>query len=89
MADLDAETEYMLTTVDNPFSPFTQYDEWYAFDTSRGYHTTAFLGRIVIVSDELSETDQALAIRQAIDEIVRENVLGLYRKVSKDSFPSA
>ena len=73
--------EHMLTTVDNPFDPFTQFDEWFAFDEARGYHTTAFLARIVRTSDDLSDADQSLAIEQAVDEIVRENVLGIYRKV--------
>jgi len=73
--------ESMLTTVDNPYSPFTQYDEWYAFDEGSGYHTTAFLARIAVVSDDSSEADQSLAIEDAIDEIVKENVLGIYRKV--------
>lgn len=76
--------EHMLTTVDNPFNPFTQFDEWYAYDTAAGYHTISFLARIVRTSDSLSDPDQSLAIEQAIDEIVRENVLGVYRKVAKD-----
>jgi len=72
---------HMLTTVDNPFDPFTQFDEWYAFDEEHGYHTTGFLARVVRSSDELSEADQDQAIEDGIDEIVKENVLGLYRKV--------
>lgn len=71
----------MLTTVDNPFDPFTQFEEWKAFDESKGYYTCAYLARIVKTSDELSETDEALAIEQAIDEIVKLNLLGIYRKV--------
>lgn len=76
-------TEHMLTTVDNPFDPFTHFDEWYVFDVAAGHHTLSFLARIVKTSDELSEADQSLAIEQAIDEIVEENVLGLYRKVAQ------
>lgn len=74
---------HMLTTVDNPFDPFTQFDEWYAYDVAMGYHTSSFLARIVKSSDELSDADQDLAIEEAIDEIVRLNVLGLYRKVEE------
>lgn len=76
--------ESMLTTTDNPFSPFTQFDEWYRFDVDAGYNTSAFLARIVADSDELSEPDQSAAIEDAIDEVVRENVLGIYRKVTFD-----
>lgn len=78
-------TEYMLTTVDNPFDPFTEFDEWLAWDANAGYHTPAMIGRIAQVSSELSEPDQALAIQQAIDEIVKENVSGMWRKVSRNS----
>lgn len=74
----------MLTTVDNPYNPFTHFDEWYAFDMSAGYFSSALLARVVKTSDDLSEADQSLAIEQAIEEIVRENVLGIYRKVSVD-----
>ena len=78
-------TEYMLTTVDNPFDPFTRFDEWMEYDISMGYNTAAFLDRIAKVSNDLSETDQALAVQQAIDEIVAENVSGVWRKVSRNS----
>jgi hypothetical protein len=74
--------DHMLTTVDNPFDPFTEFDAWYAFDTAAGYNTPGFLARIVKSSDELSEADQAKAIEDAIDEIVKENVTGVYKKVS-------
>jgi hypothetical protein len=75
--------EYMLTTVDNPFDPFTRFDEWLAYDTRMGYHSSSFLDRIAKVSNDLSEADQALAIQNAIDEIVEENVSGMWVKVSK------
>ena len=73
---------HMLTTIDNPFDPFTQYDEWEQMDQILGHHTTSFLARIVQTSDDLSSADQDAAIELAIDEIVKENVNGLYRKVS-------
>ena len=76
--------EHMLTTVDNPFNPFTQFEAWFSFDTAAGYHTSAFLARVIKTSYELSEADQSAAIESAIDEIVRENVLGVYKKISSD-----
>jgi len=74
----------MLTTIDNPFDPFTQFDEWFAFDEAKGYHTCSYLARITRTSDELSEADESLAIETAIDEIVKLNVLGIYKKISKE-----
>jgi hypothetical protein len=85
----DTDTEHMLTTVDNPFNPFTQYDEWYTWDTRAGYHTLAYLARIVRTSSELSDADQDVAEEDAIREIVRENILGIYRAVPKSEKNSA
>lgn len=73
---------HMLTTIDNPWSPVTHWDEWFAWDAAAGYHTPSLLARVAITSDELSEPDQDVALELAIDEIVKENVLGLYKKVT-------
>jgi hypothetical protein len=85
MTDTNQPTEYMLTTVDNPFDPFTRFEEWLAYDTRLGYDTPGMLARIAKISNDLSEPDQALAIQDAIDEIVTENVSGMWRKVSQNS----
>jgi hypothetical protein len=85
MSEMNMDTEYMLTTVDNPFDPFTRFDEWLAYDTLMGYYTPSFLARVAYTSDELSEPDQELALQNAIDYIVQENVSGMWRKVSRNS----
>lgn len=72
--------ESMLTTIDNPYNPFTQFDEWFAFDTAMGYNSCAYLARITKSTEELSDADEALAIEAAIDEIVKFNINGMYRK---------
>lgn len=79
-------TQHMLTTFDNPFSPFDEFDAWRVYDESHQYNTLSLLARIAVVSPDVSEADEALAIEDAIDEIVRENVTGMFRKVSKE-FP--
>lgn len=82
-ADRPHRPEFMLTTVDNPFDPFTEWDAWFSWDLTAGYNTSGFLDRVAHTSDELSEADQNRAIQEAIDEIVRENVLGMYKKVKR------
>jgi len=75
-------TEYMLTTTDNPFDPFTEFEPWFLYDTQAGYHTCAYLARIVISSDDLSDADQALDNERAMDEIIAEHGGGIYKKVA-------
>ena len=74
----------MVTTIDNPHSPFDDFPSWYDYDVRSGYHTSALLGRIVQVSDQQSEADYELAVEQAVDEIVKENVSGMFVKVEKE-----
>ena len=76
------ESEYMLTTIDNPFNPFTNFDDWYAFDTSKGYNTCAYLERICNSSENFTEEEENQAINEAIDEIVKMNILGIYVKIN-------
>lgn len=72
----------MLTTVDNPFDPITQFDDWYEYDESKGYCTSGYVARIAKTSDDLSKNDQDLAIQAAIDEIISMNPDGFYKKVT-------
>lgn len=74
----------MLTTFDNPHSPFDDYEAWRSFDEINGYYSCSLLDRIAITSDELSDADYRLAIEQAIDEIIKENVSGAHIKVTRE-----
>ena len=76
------ESEYMLTTIDNPFNPFTNFDDWYAFDTSKGYNTCAYLDRICNSSENFTAEEENQAINDEIDEIVKMNILGIYVKIN-------
>lgn len=82
----DNSNNYMLTTLDNPFNPFSQYKEWYSFDTLKGYNTCTYLSIIAKTSEEQSEIDEEMAIDKAMDEIILLNPLGIYIKVTKESF---
>ena len=70
----------MLTTIDNPYDPFTQFDDWKAFDEFMGYYTCEYLARIVVTSPDLSPAEANLEVDRAINEICRINPLGIYRK---------
>lgn len=76
--------DVMLTTSDNPFDPFTQFEEWYAFDTQKGYNTCAYLGRICLTSPDLSDPDNQIAYEEAIDEIIKYDITGKYQKVRRN-----
>lgn len=72
----------MITTVDNPFNPLTDWDDWYNYDESKGYYTSEYLARITKTSDDLGEKEQDRAIEEAIDEIIELNPDGFYKKIT-------
>ena len=74
-----------LTTTDNPYDPIDQYDDWYAFDTQKGYCTDAYIMRIMKSSDDLPEEEQNADYENAINEILSYNLTGNYKKVVKDA----
>lgn len=75
-----------LTTIDNPFNPFVEWDEWNRFDEDKGYFTNNYLARIARTSDDMSDVEYSNAIDDAIEEIVKFNILGVYRKVTPEFF---
>ena len=72
---------HMLTTVDNPYDPFTEYKQWLQFDEAAGYYTNGLLARFVSLSNELSDADYNQAIEDGMQEVVELNPLGVHRLV--------
>ena len=76
-------TDYMLTTTDNPFDPFTQFEEWFNYDETKGYCTCSYLARIAKTSDFLPDSMNLHEINRAMDEIVSING-EMYKKVERN-----
>ena len=70
-----------LTTYDNPYDPFTQFDQWFLFDVEKGHNTCEYLGRIARTSEQLSDEENDLENERAIDEIIKLDFMNKYKKV--------
>lgn len=77
--------ECALTTYDNPFDPFTQFDSWFAFDTEKGYYTCSRIARLTNLTDDMSEVERNEEIERAIDKIIEIDVLDIYKKVKREN----
>lgn len=73
----------MLTTIDNPFDPFDDFDSWYQFDVDKGYNTCAYLARIARTSDQLSDYENDKEVERAINEIISYDFMNIYKKIKK------
>lgn len=83
------ENEFMLTTFDNPYNPFTNFNEWFMFDVEKGYYTCSYLARIVNLTDDMTQKEEDAEIERAIDEIILYNPFNIYKKVSKNSYSAS
>lgn len=70
-----------LTTVDNPYDPFDDFQLWLIFDTTNGYNSSDYLGRIARTSNLLTDQENDEEIERAIDEIISLDFLHIYKKV--------
>ena len=63
--------DVMLTTVDNPYNPFTQFEDWYKFDMINGYDTCGLIARYsgysTKTSDENNDKDLNDSLKRIID----------------------
>ena len=75
--------EIMLTTFDNPFDPFEQFDSWFLFDVEKGYNSCSHLARTTKITKEMSQIEIKKEIERAIDEIIEYDLLNIYKKVTK------
>ena len=78
----------MLTTYDNPYSPFDQFDLWQLYDIEMGYNTCQLLGRIIVLEPDMTEKEREEAYDRAVDEIIKYDDLGIYVRANENStFP--
>ena len=73
-----------VTTTDNPYHPFLQFDDWRNYDESKGYNTLAYISRLVRSSPEMTDEELEFENAKACEEIVRLNLTGNYKLVSID-----
>ena len=76
--------EARLTTIDNPYDVFTEFNQWFLFDIENGYNTCGYLDRIAKTTDEMSEQEENAEIERAIDEIIKYDFMNIYKKVLRE-----
>lgn len=69
------EEDILLTTKDNPYNPFLDYDNWKYFDeTMKHYNTEAYIAREVGMPNfDISEKELAHERVRAFKEIIKLN----------------
>lgn len=82
--NVQTETEFMLTTIDNPFDYFEDFQAWFTYDVTNGYYCCNLLARFANLTDEMTQKERDQEIERAIDEIILHDFRNIYKKVSKE-----
>lgn len=70
-----------LTTIDNPYDPYEQFERWYQYDMDHGYNSSGLLMRLAETSSQFTDNENAYEIEKAIDKIVANDPLNIYKKL--------
>lgn len=78
----------MLTTIDNPYNPFKNFDEWMAWDerdarANERPTCCAYLARMSTYSDDLSDKELEDLNEIVIDDICELNLGGKFVKITE------
>ena len=72
--------DYAVTTLDNPYNPFTQFPEWLTFDLTKGYNTNGHIAAFSDVSPLMEDDDIDAWTDLAIDLFLEFNPFGVHYK---------
>ena len=64
------DLDIWLTTDDNPWNPFTQFESWYDFDEKKLYRTCGRVAERARYSHCLTDYENDLATIRAIEDVV-------------------
>lgn len=67
-----------LTTIDNPWSYFDNFEDWLAFDLANNYDCCGITARIANVTDDMSSVEARGETERAIKEFVAADPIALY-----------
>ena len=76
--------EVTVTTTDNPFNPFEDFNSWFMFDIEKGYYTSSKLARLTNLNDNMTEKEENEEVERAVDKLIEIDPLDIYVKVTRD-----
>lgn len=70
-----------LTTKDNPFSPFKDFDDWLLYDIQHNYGTLNYFARVCRTTNDMTDEEITIENERAVDQIIKNDIFDMYKKV--------
>lgn len=78
------ENNVRITTIDNPYDPFTEFDKWFDFDVEKGYYTCSKLARLSNITEDMTDKELIEEEQRVINRLIEIDPLDIYIKVEKN-----
>lgn len=77
------EDKVLISTIDNPFNPFLDFDNWYAEDIRLGHDTSGLMQRLFVDYPDMSDRDNAIEYARVVRELFQLDPGELYILVKR------
>ena len=77
--------EVAISTFDNPYDPFENFDEWYRYDCDKGYGSCQILANLTEVFEGMTPKEFNEEMERGIDQLLIADPVNLYTKVVRES----
>ena len=78
------ETEFMLTTTDNPYNPFEQFALWNLFDKEHGHNTCELIARLSKISFDMTQKEENEDYDRVVEFIIMHDPHDKYKKFFRE-----
>lgn len=75
-----------ITTIDNPFDPIDDFNNWFLFDVEKGYYSCNKIARLIEEFDGMTQVEEDQQLEKAIDRLIQIDPLDIYKKVVKEDY---
>lgn len=82
-------TQFMLSTIDNPFNPFEDFASWFRYDSEKNYNSSEYVARLAKYKDDMTQREIDMETERVIDEIIFYDPIGIYIKVPNEATMTA
>ncbi len=76
--------EVAISTFDNPYDPFDNFDEWFRYDNDKGYGSCQILANLTEVFEGMTPKEFNEEMERGIDSLLIADPANLYIKVVKE-----
>lgn len=83
LEQLVLDDQVLISTTDNPFNPFLDFDNWYAEDIRLGHDTTGLMQRLFVDYPDMSDRDNAIEYARVVRELFQIDSGELYTLIKR------